>query len=165
MDYNTAKTLLDRYFTGTSSLEEEAQLRTYFQQDDVPAELEPYRPLFQFFTQAGQQQTSTDFTERLESLRDIKQNREVRKLRPLWYRIAVAALVVLALAAWMLMSTAPPENKQTAAIDWSQYEPKDEEEAIRITTAALQKTSSSLRRGIQAASNELEGVKKIVQPW
>lgn len=165
MDYNTAKTLLDRYFAGTSTLEEEAQLRTYFQQDEVPTELEPYRPLFQFFTQAGQQQTSAGFAERLQKLPTSRPSQRMPRLRPIWYRIAVAAMVVLAIAAWMLMPEQETNNKQTAAIDWSQYEPQDEEEALRITTSALRKTSSSLRRGMQAASNELEGVKKLVQPW
>lgn len=166
MDYNTAKTLLDRYFEGTSTLAEEAELRSYFQQENLPAEMLAYRPLFQFFKIAGEQKVSEAFSERLESIENKAPAKMVSIRKPALRWLAIAAMIALGLAAWVIASDnieAPPQT--AAAIDWSQYEPESEEEAIRITTAALQKTSSSLRRGMRIATNELQGVKKLVQPW
>jgi len=39
MEYNVDK-LLEKYWEGESSLEEEVALLTYFQQKDIPAEME-----------------------------------------------------------------------------------------------------------------------------
>lgn len=165
MDYNTAKTLLDRYFEGTSTLAEEAELRSYFQQENLPADMQAYRPLFQFFKVAGEQKVSKAFSDRLESIDSKAPAKMVRFRKPAARWVAIAAMIALGLAAWVLTSDNIETPPQTAAIDWSQYEPESEEEAIRITTAALQKTSSSLRRGMRIATNELQGVKKLVQPW
>ena len=164
MDYNTAKILLERYFEGTSTLTEEAELRSYFQQENLPADMQAYRPLFQFFKIEGEQKVSNAFSERLASIESTAPAKMVRFRRPAKRWAAIAAMIALALAAWILAPDASDANTQTA-IDLSQYEPESEEEAIRITTAALQKTSSYLRRGMQIATDELQGVKKLVQPW
>ena len=41
--------LLDRYFEGKTTLEEEIQLRRAFQQEELPEDLLPFRPLFRYF--------------------------------------------------------------------------------------------------------------------
>ncbi|MFT5802680.1 MAG: hypothetical protein ACI956_002501, partial [Nonlabens sp.] len=45
MDYNV-KSLLEKYWKGESTLEEEEELRDYFKQETIAAELEQYRSLF-----------------------------------------------------------------------------------------------------------------------
>lgn len=46
MDYKYIEQLLERYWQCETTLQEEAILRTFFSQDDVPAELEQYKALF-----------------------------------------------------------------------------------------------------------------------
>ena len=46
---NNIKELLERYFEGQTSAEEEATLRRFFSSDRVPAHLEMYSPLFAYF--------------------------------------------------------------------------------------------------------------------
>ena len=46
MDYKYIEQLLERYWNGETTLEEEDILRTFFSQIDIPAEMEQYRPLF-----------------------------------------------------------------------------------------------------------------------
>ncbi len=46
MDYKYIEQLLQRYWECETSLEEEAILRTFFSQKDIPAELLPYACLF-----------------------------------------------------------------------------------------------------------------------
>ncbi|WP_020539624.1 hypothetical protein [Lewinella cohaerens] len=164
MDYNTAKTLLNRYFEGNTSLTEEEALRSYFKQEVLPEDMEPYRSLFQFFAIAGEQKVSEEFSARLDSIQKRKASQLVQFRKPMSRWLAIAAMITLALAVWILTPEGE-SNKQQATIDWSQFEPKSEEEAIRVTTTAFQKTSASLRRGMNVATSELQSVKKLVQPW
>ena len=46
MDYKYIEQLLERYWECQTTLDEEAILRTFFRQEDVPASLLPYRQLF-----------------------------------------------------------------------------------------------------------------------
>ena len=43
--------LLRRYFDGATSLDEERELQRYFAENDVPASLKAYRPMFSFFAE------------------------------------------------------------------------------------------------------------------
>ncbi|PSR13057.1 MAG: hypothetical protein DA408_06060 [Bacteroidetes bacterium] len=166
MDAKQARQLLERYFNGETRLEEEAQLRSFFAQEKVPADLRPYQPLFQFFGQEQTRTTSTRFNQQLaqQAARlPVVQGRR-RQLSPIFQRLAVAALFVLAVGWWHYQSPAPPVNRATAAIDWSKYEPQNEEEAFRVYQSAMRKTARALQRSVQMATTELEGVKKLVQP-
>ena len=50
MDYKYINQLLDRYWKAETSLEEEEILRAFFSQDELPAELKPYKALFSSLT-------------------------------------------------------------------------------------------------------------------
>ena len=50
MKTEEAKTLLERYYRGETTLTEERQLKSYFQQNDVPDELEADREAFRFLS-------------------------------------------------------------------------------------------------------------------
>ncbi len=56
MDYKYIQQLLERYWQGETSLEEEQILRAFFSQTDVPAELQKYCSLFIY----EQSETRTD---------------------------------------------------------------------------------------------------------
>lgn len=56
MDYKYIQQLLERYWMGETSLEEEQILRAFFSQKDVPAELQKYCSLFIY----EQSETRTD---------------------------------------------------------------------------------------------------------
>ena len=45
--------LIDRYFEGQTSCEEERELRSFFTQENVPESLQVYRPLFFLVRFAG----------------------------------------------------------------------------------------------------------------
>ena len=46
MDLRQVENYLERYWEGSSSLEEEKYIRDFYKYGDVPAHLEPYRSLF-----------------------------------------------------------------------------------------------------------------------
>jgi len=47
---NDINVLIEKYFEGLTSLDEEQRLRDYFRQENIPQDLEMYKPLFQYFT-------------------------------------------------------------------------------------------------------------------
>ena len=47
--------LLERYLEAETTVVEEARLQEYFSREDIPAHLELYRPMFQYFQTAKQE--------------------------------------------------------------------------------------------------------------
>lgn len=63
--------LLEKYWSAEASLQEEAQLRSYFSSDDVAPNHEQYKDLFTFFSISRLQSTDLDVEEILSKLTDI----------------------------------------------------------------------------------------------
>ena len=103
MDYKYIEQLLDRYWACETSQEEEAILRAFFSQKEVPAALERYRALFQYEKQAAEVTPSDDFAERLLRAAQAVEVPHVkarpftlaRRLRPLYRAAASVAIVLL----------------------------------------------------------------------
>jgi hypothetical protein len=104
MDYKYINQLLERYFECQTTLEEEAILRAFFSQEDIPASLLPYRNLFVYEAEEPRQDVlGDDFDARMFSLigraEPVKARRIslVQRMRPL-FRAAAMVAVVLTLA-------------------------------------------------------------------
>lgn len=153
MSHKEITQLLDRYFEGETTLQEEAQLRTFFNRKDVPESLRSYQPMFQFFEAERNVKLDDVFEERLlQQLEQQTQPRlQVRYLR-VWMASA-AAILLIALAAWWMYPqlTAPEPQPVAQAIDWSKYEPETPEEAYQVLKASLNRTSAELNRGASTA--------------
>ena len=54
MEYSKINDLLDLYFKGNTTLDQEISLRTYFNSEDVDVRLKPYTVLFNTFDKAAQ---------------------------------------------------------------------------------------------------------------
>jgi len=96
MDYKYIEQLLERYWEGETTLQEEAILRTFFNQKDVPADLMKYKS---FFDCGLQEETlDDDFDARI--LSSIGQEEpQVRiislsRLKPLFKAAAVVAILL-----------------------------------------------------------------------
>ena len=59
------KNLIEKYLNGETTLQEEAELKAYFNSGQVDDSLKEYEPLFQFFEQEKQLELSADFDEKL----------------------------------------------------------------------------------------------------
>lgn len=104
MDYKYIEQLLDRYFEAETSLEEEQILRTFFSQEKLPAELEPWRALF---TAESDQTLGDDFDARILDM-TVHQTTEdaeapkvkaqvitlTQRLAPLFKAAAVIAIIL-----------------------------------------------------------------------
>lgn len=103
MDYKYINQLLDRYWKGETSLEEEQILRSFFSQICVPEELAKYRPLFNYEqTETKTDRLGDDFDERIMSMIDEPQKLKVKaqpirisqRFAPLFKAAAMVAIVL-----------------------------------------------------------------------
>ncbi|MCB0572451.1 MAG: hypothetical protein KDC66_21935 [Phaeodactylibacter sp.] len=161
MGHEWVEQLLERYFEGESSLTEEQQLREYFQRTDVPEQLRPYQPLFQYFAEEqAQNALGNDFDEKLlgQLQESAPRLTAIRRIGLRGWALRAAAIVLLGLGLGWLFFPKTTAPAQTAGIDWAQYEVQDPQQAFRITTAALLKTSGELNRGTSTAARELKNL-------
>ena len=100
MDYKYINQLLERYWQCETTLQEEAILRAFFSQDDVPAELQQYKALFTI-QQEKEQALGRDFDARILSMvgqQEPKQQARVvsftQRLMPLFRAAAVVAIIL-----------------------------------------------------------------------
>lgn len=103
MDYKYINQLLERYWNGETSLEEEQILRSFFSQICVPEELTKYRPLFNYEqTETKTDRLGDDFDERIMSMIDEPQEIKVKaqpirisqRFAPLFKAAAMVAIVL-----------------------------------------------------------------------
>jgi len=84
--------LLDNYFEGKTSAEEEKMIRHYFAQQNLPDDLKEYAPLFHFLENES---------EALTVLKEIRHEsdpsiRQRRSLRIYWTIASIAAILLIA---------------------------------------------------------------------
>lgn len=161
MEYQEIKKLLDRYFEGNSSLEEERLLRRYFSGSEVDERLKEYSPMFRFFRQ--QQTAALSEAKAAELLRTIPQvsakRLPLRSRAGMWV-LRVAAMLLIAVGMWWAYQE-QTAGTETASVDWSKYEITNEEEALRITRGALFQVSKTLNEGANTAAGKLDKMQEI----
>ncbi len=102
MDYKYINQLLDRYWKCETSLEEEEILRAFFSQDELPAELKPYQPLFSYESRERKDEVlGEEFDQKMMSLIEEEFTKKPNKakvvslterLKPLFKAAAVVAI-------------------------------------------------------------------------
>lgn len=156
MDNQLIRQLLNDYFEGNTSLEQEARLKQALQRTDLPEDLLGYRPLFQYLDQPAPAQLGSDFDAKvLEQIQP--EEAKIRRLPARTWMLRVAAAVVLALGAfWMYEDYQPVQHEEVASVDWSKYEVEDPKQAFAITSSALKRTSMELNQGTDVAAQGFE---------
>lgn len=116
MDYKYIEQLLERYWECQTTLEEEAILRSFFSQDDVPGSLLPYKSLFASMQQQKRDEVlGEDFDRRMLEL--VGEETPVRartvklsqRLMPMFKAAAVVA-IILTLGNALQMAFDTPDN-------------------------------------------------------
>jgi hypothetical protein len=151
------KELIEKYFAAETTLEEEAQLRDYFNSVNVDADLQGYQPLFQTLEQESRKEVSTDFDRKL--LERMQPGARVVRMR-VWQRhlMRVAAVGILLAGAFLLLQ--PPAPRQQA-INWEKYETTDPDLAYEQTKEALRLLASKLNKGSKKTIEEVSKTEKV----
>lgn len=132
--------LLEKYDNAETTLAEEAQIRAYFEEEEVPAHLEPYKMLFEYVSHTKQEQ----FTKDVPLLPKAFKTRRSKMYR--W--LAVAAIAILMLGAYFQVNRM---NQKITMDDLSQ----EQLMAYNQTMEVFNLVSSKLNRGT-ASLNALD---------
>jgi hypothetical protein len=95
--------LLEKYYNGETSLEEERMLHWYFQTQDVPMHLKPDEEIFRYHYKQTNEEASPDLTEKLSRLIDEqgRKSRFILPVRTIRMISGIAASILLLFALWM----------------------------------------------------------------
>lgn len=125
MELNRIKDLLESYYESTTSLEQEKELRDYFNSDEVPVELQEHKLLFTSFRNAREE----------KSVREINWPlKKSRKIKSWWYAAAAILLIAFGLGS---MHFSQVQQEQEAVI------------ALKQTREAMLFLSENLNKGAE----------------
>jgi hypothetical protein len=145
MDLQTVEILLEKYFEGTTSIDEEKQLKAYFTSQDVAPHLEHYRNLFGYF----KTEKEIEFDKKLP-LQPSKQP----KVK--WIGIAASFIILFGMA-WFFFhdNTKKPNDLGTF---------NNPEEAFQATQEALLLLSNEVNQGVEgiAVLKQYEETKRTI---
>ncbi|KQS27672.1 HEAT repeat domain-containing protein [Dyadobacter sp. Leaf189] len=98
--------LLEKYYDGETSVEEERELKRFFRDEQVPPHLKSHAAQFGYFTEASQELPSLTFTSKLALEMDPPKQGPVRRFAGWLVRIAagVALLIVGFASGWFFQS-------------------------------------------------------------
>ena len=88
MNEHKVNELLQRYFNGATSLDEERDLQRYFTGSDIPESLKVYRPLFNFFAEERAIEPVTCHS-------SLVTNEQRNRLLPLYIITTIAASIAI----------------------------------------------------------------------
>ena len=95
MDYKYIEQLLERYWQGETTLQEEAILRNFFSQPDIPESLRKFQALF---TLEKEETLGDDFDERILGMIEEEPKAKIvtltSRLMPLFKAAAVVAIIL-----------------------------------------------------------------------
>lgn len=127
MELAKIESLLEAYFEGNTTLEQESILRNYFASNEVAGHLAPYTSLFAGLSMAKQEVSS----------RELVLPETAKKSRGMWYSIAASVAIVLGVAGFVFSN------------DGMSQEEKDALMALNKTKETMMMLSSTLNKGTE----------------
>ncbi|HVI43327.1 MAG TPA: hypothetical protein VM802_00590 [Chitinophaga sp.] len=144
MEYKKISALLEKYWEGETSLEEEALLRRFFStaHPDMPDDLKEAMPLFQFF----HEEEVTVYE--LPPLKEFPPAPEMKvvTMSPLQHWMKYAAVLLMAIGIGYAMKQQQRQERVVAAA-WQHGDIEDPQRAFDETKKALQLLARNLNKG------------------
>jgi len=144
--------LLDKYWDGETSEDEEFVLKGYFRSSIIQEEHKAFTDLFEYFDR----QKNITFTARQNESTDSKPKVKYFNLRRIIYSVAAASLLLFAAVTVMKDINPDPNEQQTAMVN----EIEDPEEALRVTKEALALVSKKFRASQQTVRENMGSLEK-----
>jgi flagellar biosynthesis/type III secretory pathway M-ring protein FliF/YscJ len=129
MDSKKVRKLLLKYDAGESTLDQEKALREYFQNNDIPDDLQSYRLIFSFAQKSRDQQI-----DRKMHLPELEKERK-------YFWTAIAASVILVMGLFFF------QNRPIEIYDKDLGTVQDKEEALQKSMEALRMVSQLMNEG------------------
>ena len=153
MEYQEINKLLDRYWSGASTLEEEHKLKQYFSSNEVSPKHGDFRPYFSFLEQEAQRKTNRNYHLPGKLL-----------LRKRLHWLAVAASILVLLTSILFFNRHQATKLQAKAeekIDWSQFECENEADCLEELKQVLFLSSITLNKGEKKTLLSIKEIKDI----
>jgi hypothetical protein len=144
--------LLDKYWDGETSEDEEFILKVYFCSGNVQEEHKVFVDLFEYFDT----QKSITFNSLQSKSIDVKPKIKYFNFRKIIYSVAAASVLLFAAVTVMKDINPDPTVQQTAMV----YEIEDPEEALRVTKEALALVSKKFRASQQTVRENMGSLEK-----
>lgn len=144
MELSKVEQLLDAYFEGQTSEQEERELQAYFLNENIPDHLEIYRHMFSYFAQSKNEHSE-------EKSLVVKKPRRLHK----WYGIAAMLVVMFGIGYFIDQNTMSDKKQQEALQAYWQTK-----EALNYISAKFNQSSENLSY-ISEFSDSAEKVFKV----
>jgi hypothetical protein len=169
MNYETIKTLLDKYWLAGTSVEEEKTLAAYFRQPEIDPRLESFRDLFAYFEEEAQVTPGKDFESRILERILREESAPATPVRPLhrWLNIcyAAAAAVILAIGIYLMYQPASPVSGSAPSVSGRTtviaVSPNPAASGIKDTYDDPQQALAAIRHALLTASVRMNQGKNI----
>lgn len=161
MDYKTARTLLDKYWNCETSLEEEEQLRSYFQQDDIADDLRKYQDLFRFYSGEISSDLNEEFDKKI--LKKLGPGYKSSHQRYLSWMYKAAAAVLLILSFFVIHERFIRVKEQAKKVVEDTF--STPEKALEETKRVLFFVSEKINKGKEGAAklNKFKKAEDVVK--
>ena len=146
--------LLERYWDGESSVDEEIDLKSYFASAHVSKEHLPYMDLFRYFEDQSKIIYSNEA--KAPQIEQVKHKLVTISFRK--YIYAVAAVFILGICSIFVMKNISADQKQDSMSQVQEIE--DPEEALRVTKQALALVSRKFNKSKHAVKENLAELEK-----
>ncbi len=146
MNTREIEILLDKYFEGESTLEEEKQLRVFFSSGNVPEHLQEYAEMFGYFGMEAQESLNPELEEQI--IEKFDQGRQIAfyQNRRFWYYFTGIAASVLFLFTFLYESEISNQIGITGFSD-TKYTTQEKQQAYDQTKQALAYVSGKMNQG------------------
>jgi hypothetical protein len=148
------KQLIDKYFDGETSLEEEQQLREFFKQEDLSGAYTELKAYFIVSDEFSEETLSAGFDEMLDKKLMAESDSGKRKMTTYWIS-GIAASLLLFLSIWLGTELFQPKEVYGTITD-----PKI---AFMETKKVLGDVSQKLNEGLKPARKTTGKVKKNIE--
>ncbi|NND04814.1 MAG: hypothetical protein HKN87_00420 [Saprospiraceae bacterium] len=151
METDNIKILLDKYWAGESSMEEERSLKEYFSNDQVDPAFEAIRPLFAFYKQQGEITMASEINHK-------PRVEPVARIHNLRWLINVAATVLVFIALFFANRYQDERATETYIFTDTYDDPKV---AYQEVKEALLFVSAKMNKGLSKADQSLDKMEPL----
>ncbi len=156
MTDDQVRLLMEKYWDGDTTLDEEKSLRGYYSAGKVSAEFEAYTPLFVFFDQSQSLKMESDIAP--PQPESIPGPARVISLK--WWMQAAAAVIVL-----VGLFFVTRQQQQTSTTDMIAYEDtfEDPELAYEEFKKAMYYVSGKMNRGVTTTHRSMDKMEPLIK--